>query len=140
MVLTFKTGVNAWIKILNGVINGINAIASPIATLSGNAAFQIPAIPMLAKGGTITGSGTVLVGEQGPEFLNLPTGATVTPLDKATQIDYQKMTECFISALREVAPDLKSNIEISADSKGIFKAVKTEDKIYKKSTGRSAFA
>lgn len=140
LVNTLKSGVNTWIKILNGVINGINAIAAPIATLSGKAAIAIPSIPMLANGGTINKSGTVLVGEKGPEFLNLPTGASVTPLDKATQIDYDKMTQSFIKALREVAPELQSNVEISADSKGIFKAVKNEDKIYRKSTGRSAFA
>lgn len=38
----------------------------------------------LAEGGTTTTSGTVLVGERGPEFLNLPRGASVVPLDKAT--------------------------------------------------------
>ena len=40
-------------------------------------------IPMLANGGTLTRSGSVLVGEAGPEFLNLPAGASVTPLNKA---------------------------------------------------------
>ncbi|MCI1211005.1 MAG: hypothetical protein LKF93_04090 [Bifidobacterium tibiigranuli] len=37
-------------------------------------------IPMLAKGGTITSPGLVMVGERGPEVLSLPTGARVTPL------------------------------------------------------------
>jgi hypothetical protein len=36
----------------------------------------------LADGGNITSSGSVLVGELGPELLSLPTGAKVTPLDK----------------------------------------------------------
>lgn len=40
-------------------------------------------IPMLAKGGNIANGGTVLVGEAGPEFLTLPRGAQVTPLDAA---------------------------------------------------------
>jgi hypothetical protein len=35
---------------------------------------------MLAKGGTITSPGLVMVGERGPEVLSLPTGARVTPL------------------------------------------------------------
>jgi len=34
----------------------------------------------LANGGTVTSSGLSWVGENGPELLNLPTGATVTPL------------------------------------------------------------
>jgi TP901 family phage tail tape measure protein len=37
-------------------------------------------IPGLAAGGTILGGGSVLVGERGPEILNLPRGASVKPL------------------------------------------------------------
>ena len=37
-------------------------------------------IPMLASGGTLTSSGSVIVGERGPELLNLPRGASVHPL------------------------------------------------------------
>lgn len=35
--------------------------------------------PGLAKGGTVTGAGTTLVGENGPELLTLPKGAQVDP-------------------------------------------------------------
>jgi hypothetical protein len=41
---------------------------------------NIPRIPMLAKGGDITGRGAAIVGEAGAELLNLPRGARVTPL------------------------------------------------------------
>ncbi len=37
----------------------------------------------LAEGGKISNAGAVLVGERGPELLNLPRGAQVTPLEKA---------------------------------------------------------
>lgn len=37
-------------------------------------------IPMAAEGGSVTSGGSVLVGENGPEFLNLPRGASVIPL------------------------------------------------------------
>lgn len=37
-------------------------------------------IPMLAQGGILTRSGSVIVGEAGPELLDLPRGARVTPL------------------------------------------------------------
>lgn len=37
-------------------------------------------VPMLASGGRIVGRGHAIVGEDGPEFLDLPVGATVTPL------------------------------------------------------------
>jgi len=39
--------------------------------------------PGVAEGGLVTSPGSVLVGEYGPELLNLPTGAKVTPLEKA---------------------------------------------------------
>lgn len=39
-------------------------------------------IPGLFEGGTIEEAGRVLVGEEGPEFLDLPRGAKVTPLNK----------------------------------------------------------
>ena len=41
---------------------------------------RIPTIPMLAAGGIIRSGGLALVGEAGPELLNLPRGAQVTPL------------------------------------------------------------
>lgn len=49
----------------------------------GGRSFHVPRVPALAKGGHITGAGTVLVGENGPEFLSLGAGATVTPLSRA---------------------------------------------------------
>lgn len=49
----------------------------------GGMSFHIPRVPMLAKGGHITGAGTVIVGENGPEALSLGPGATVTPLSRA---------------------------------------------------------
>lgn len=38
--------------------------------------------PGLASGGRLTTGGNVMVGERGPEVLNLPRGASVTPLEK----------------------------------------------------------
>lgn len=42
-----------------------------------------PSIPLLAQGGNITRGGAAIVGDAGPELLNLPTGASVTPLGRA---------------------------------------------------------
>lgn len=55
--------------------------------------------PGLAVGGTVTGAGSIMVGENGPEILSAKPGATVTPLTKvnaATQqsspvIDYERL-------------------------------------------------
>jgi hypothetical protein len=40
--------------------------------------------PGMASGGTVVSSGMALVGENGPELLNLPTGASVIPLTGTT--------------------------------------------------------
>jgi len=45
---------------------------------------MVSGIAGLAEGGTLTTSGSVLVGERGAEILNLPRGASVVPLDRAT--------------------------------------------------------
>ena len=91
-------GLNLFIKgyenLLNNVIGAINSIPDIKAPKwLGGKEFGIPdldkvsfpQIPGLAEGGTITKAGTVMVGEQGPEFLNLPRGAEVVPLDKQQQ-------------------------------------------------------
>ena len=48
---------------------------------------QAMAVPALAAGGNIVGSGSVIVGENGPEILSLNAGARVTPLNKAGEIN-----------------------------------------------------
>jgi len=73
-----KWGINLIIDGINTLIGGINTVSS-VGGLLGNT-FNIPTIPRLAAGGTITSAGQVMVGDAGPEILTLPTGATVTPL------------------------------------------------------------
>ena len=49
----------------------------------GGQTFRVkPQIPGLSAGGTVTASGAVLVGERGPEMLQLPRAAQVTPLSR----------------------------------------------------------
>lgn len=81
--------VNAVIGFINTLIDGLNGIKIKIPDWvpewgGKTIGFNLGHIPMLANGGTLTGSGTVLVGERGPELLNLPKGAQVTPLDRAS--------------------------------------------------------
>ena len=74
--------VNFFIDGINLVIRGINAI-SPFADIGMVANVELPRIEKLAEGGNVTAGGMAMVGERGPELLNLPKGASVTPLDKA---------------------------------------------------------
>lgn len=98
---SFKDGVNFWITALNTLIEGVNQIQPPewVTKATGISGVSFPTIPMLAEGGDITAAGRVLVGEQGPEFLDLPKGARVTPLDGAG-IDYQKLAEAIVGAIK----------------------------------------
>ena len=80
-----KAPLNAIIGLINGVIGSINQLKIDIPDwvpgVGGQTlGFNVPRIPMLADGGVITGSGSVIVGEAGPEMLTLPRGARVDPL------------------------------------------------------------
>lgn len=94
----FKGMVNGVISALNFMIGALNKlhfeIPDWVPQIGGKGfGFNIPEIPMLAEGGSISKAGRVLVGERGPEFLDLPEGAKVTPLDKAdkTQTIYNNI-------------------------------------------------
>lgn len=76
-----KTPINALISGINTFIKALNKIEIPdwVPEIGGKG-FDIPTIPKLAKGGEVRKSGRVMVGEQGPEYLDLPVGAKVLPL------------------------------------------------------------
>lgn len=77
----FKAPINYIIKGINTFIRGLNKIQIPNwVPLIGGKGFNIGEIPLLAKGGNITMSGAAVVGEAGPEIINLPKGASVSPL------------------------------------------------------------
>ena len=103
MKTAFKNGVNFWIKAINTLIEGANKLDVPdwVTKATGIKGVNLEPIPMLAEGGEIQRSGSVLVGENGPELLNLPNGASVTPLDKTgVDIDYNKLANALVSAFQ----------------------------------------
>jgi hypothetical protein len=61
-------------------IYGLLRALDPASVREAFAAINGPFLPGMASGGTVTSSGMALIGENGPEILNLPRGATVTPL------------------------------------------------------------
>lgn len=75
-----KAGINNVISQLNAMINAVNSVIAKGAGAIGVKAITLPNVPMLAKGGEVVGAGDVIVGENGPERLSLPRGASVTPL------------------------------------------------------------
>ena len=110
---------NAAIGSINDMISGFNSIGFDLPDWLGGGSWHpsiptIPNIPFLAEGGTVVNSGTVMVGENGPELLELPAGARVVPLSNSDMsgIDYDEMTKCLVDALRIVIPDLKQTEQI----------------------------
>ena len=81
IVAVGKTPINAMIGLINGFIGGLNNIKIPdwVPKIGGKG-FNIGKIPYLAKGGHLI-NGQAIVGEAGPELLNVGNGkTTVTPL------------------------------------------------------------
>jgi phage-related protein len=74
-----------WETIINGPATAANALIRTANRIPGVNVPELPkiSIPRLAEGGDIMRAGRVMVGEEGPEYLDLPRGARVTPLDKA---------------------------------------------------------
>lgn len=107
---TFKSAIN-WIiglteNWVNGFISAINQIITALNSLSFDIPEWVPGIggksfglnistmpgvelPRLATGGNIASGGLALVGEQGAELLNLPQGASVTPLSNISNVTNQ---------------------------------------------------
>jgi phage-related protein len=137
IVQVFKTAVNFVIKGINTLIEGLNGIEAPqwLQDLTGVSGVNLKTIPLLANGGDIESAGNVIVGERGPEMLSLPRGARVTPLDQ-TGIDYEKITECFINALRVMAPELATNINVNGNRDRIVDIVVQEANDRQKMFGR----
>ena len=74
-----KGVINGVITMVNGGISGINGFIDLANKVPGVSLPHLGNIPYLATGGTIKSSGMAMVGEQGPELVTLPRGATVHP-------------------------------------------------------------
>ena len=81
---------NAAIKELNNVIQGwadlgndlgsvINTVAKAVGVSDRVPTLTLPTIPLLARGTTHHAGGLAIVGEEGPELVNLPKGTSVLP-------------------------------------------------------------
>ena len=113
----FRNAFNWIIDKMNGVINGLNKFQVPDwVPLLGGKGINIPNIPKLWKGSNYTLGGLTLVGEQGPELVNMPRGASVMPAHKTR------------SALEgvgktEVVGRQTANIYVELDGRTIAKSV-----------------
>ena len=136
-----KGFVNVIITYIQGTINGVIGLINTVIEAALKLANLIPGvdidtsvtkipevnIPMLANGGISLEAGKALVGEEGPEIIDLPKGARVRPLDNVG-IDYDKLTQAFITALRTVAPELATNVKAEPDKDGIIRFLVEENR------------
>ena len=106
MISIVKVPLNIIIGVINKFIEGINKIKIPdwVPGIGGKSP-KIPTIPLLAKGGNIVEAGRVIVGDAGPEMLDLPAGARVTPLNGKNPIVSEDMT-AVVDELKAIRDDL----------------------------------
>jgi TP901 family phage tail tape measure protein len=77
----FRSAINWVIDKWNALHFSVPSVdLGPLGSIGGQT-INFPDMPRLAAGGNIARSGAVEVGEAGPEILQLPRGARVTPLD-----------------------------------------------------------
>jgi len=123
LVSGIKSAINFIIKGINWFIEGLNKIKIPDWVPGvGGKGLNIPTIPLLARGGEITETGHAIVGEVGPELLELPRGAKVRPLDMLGGVDYERLEasmytsffDAFIDAMKSLG---KGEIRIDIDGR-----------------------
>lgn len=77
----FRAAFNMVKWLWNSTVGSLNFTIPRWVPKIGGYSFRMP---KLADGGTLVSAGSVMVGERGPEILDLPAGARVRPLDAQT--------------------------------------------------------
>lgn len=87
IVSVAKAPINTVIGFVNSLINALNKIQIPdwVPGIGGKG-INIPNVPKLWKGTNFAKGGMTLVGEQGPELVNMPRGASVLPAHKTRSV------------------------------------------------------
>lgn len=78
----FKAAFNGVARAWNNSVGKVGFSVPGWVPGLGGKSWSIPDIPLLAAGGLIRGGGPAVVGDAGPELLDLPRGARVTPLPR----------------------------------------------------------
>ncbi len=75
-----------WQTMGNDLGDAINAVAKAVGVSDRVPALSLPQIPLLAQGAQNFGGGLAIVGEEGPEMVHLPAGASVLPAIPTSQL------------------------------------------------------
>lgn len=122
-----KAPLNAIISTINSFISRLNGLKIPDWVPGvGGKGINIPTIPMLARGTNFFKGGYAIVGEQGPELVELPRGSKVYPnrqtqnmLGSTIAINIQNMTVRDDSDIQKISRELYLMIERSKRSRGL---------------------
>lgn len=76
----FKSAFNGIARAWNNTVGKLSFEVPNWVPAMGGKGWSAPKIPMLAAGGTALAAGWSLIGEEGPELLHMPRGASVVPL------------------------------------------------------------
>ena len=112
------------VALLNSILEGVNLIPGVEIGLLPN--FNIAgAVTGLATGGTVTKSGAFMVGEEGPEMVNLNAGSAVTPNNQLSGGDgVVKALETTNALLREL---ISAGTVVEMDGRVVAQAIRTTD-------------
>ncbi len=83
----YREGVLRVIDVIRTLLQWLNPLTAILGLVETFTGFDIPVIrgiPTFAHGGTQGRTGPAVVGERGPELVNLPAGAQVTPISRST--------------------------------------------------------
>jgi phage-related protein len=80
----FAGPLNAVAKLFNSTLGSLSITIPDWVPMIGGQEWGIPKIPLLAEGTDNHIGGSAIVGERGPELVNLPKGAEVIPNNKIT--------------------------------------------------------
>jgi tape measure domain-containing protein len=134
---SFKNGVTGVADAIKGAFRGaFNAVARSWNDTVGKVGFKvpnwvpgmggkewsIPDIPYLAEGTDYFKGGMAIVGEKGPELVNLPTGSSVTPNSKLGGVNITVNMDGIMARsradLREIAKDMIGAVNEELRAKG----------------------
>lgn len=148
-----KVPINWVITYVNKAIDAINGLSFDIPDwvpgFGGDTfGFNIPKIPQLAEGGVLERGQIGLLEGNGAEAV-VPLERNEKWISSVAQdmeahgiggIDYNRLAESVVWAIREVIPELQDAHRIEADENNIFRVVRRKADEYSRKTGNSAFA
>ncbi len=116
IVNSIKSAINFIISGINLFIRGLNKLKIPDWVPGvGGKGLNLKEIPLLAAGGEITQKGHAIVGEAGPELLELPQGAKVKPLT-GDNFDYDRFGDVMADLISGLGGITIQNMSVRDDT------------------------